>query len=106
MAELNIKNIQKLCEENKIAWSLHSLKRIRERNIKSSEVIECILNGEIIEYYPDDKPLPSCLIYGEAGAKHIHTVVGSDEETVYIITAYYPNSDEWESDLKTRKGQN
>lgn len=100
---INIEDLQKLCKENNVEWSLHSLKRIRERNIKSKEVIDCILNGEIIEDYPDDRPLPSCLIYGKVKAKHLHIVVASDNIRIYIITAYVPNSDEWESNYKTRK---
>ena len=33
----------------------------------------------------------------------LHVVVGSNHEQLWIITAYYPSSDKWESDLKTRK---
>lgn len=101
--ELNIELLQKLCHEDKIKWSLHALKRIRERQIQSDDVITCVYSGEIIENYPNDRPLPSCLIYGIVRFRHLHVVVGCDGETVYIITAYYPNSDEWEADYKTRK---
>ncbi len=100
---MNIEALQQLCKDNKIEWSLHSLKRIRERNIKSSEVIDCIMNGGIIEEYPNDRPLPSCLICGEIKAKYLHTVLASDNKRIYIITAYIPNSNEWENDFKTRK---
>lgn len=103
MNELNIEILQKLCERGKIKWTLHALKRIRERGIKSSDVLEWIKHGEIIEDYPHDRPLHSCLIYGIAGAKHLHSVVSRDGETLYIITAYIPNLNEWENDYKTRK---
>lgn len=33
----------------------------------------------------------------------IHVVAGCDKEYVYIITAYIPNLEKFESDLKTRK---
>lgn len=105
MNELTIELLQKLCESGKIKWTLHALKRLRERGIKSSQVLECIKNGEIIEDYPNDKPLHSCLIYGVVSTKHLHTVVSSDGATIYIITAYIPNLNEWESDYKTRKEQ-
>ena len=32
-------------------------------------------------------------------------VLGYDGENVYIVTAYYPNTDKFEADLKTRKEQ-
>ena len=105
MEELSIELLQKLCKDGKIKWTLHALKRIRERSIKFVEVVECINNGEIIEDYPKDKPLHSCLIYGAVSTKHLHTVVSCDGSMVYIITAYIPNPDEWENDYKTRKEQ-
>jgi hypothetical protein len=62
------------------------------------------MNGEIIEQYPTDYPYPSCLILGlSVSNQHIHVVVGSNMETLWIITAYYPNPDKWENDNKTRK---
>ena len=33
----------------------------------------------------------------------LHIVCGISEDTVYIITAYYPDTDEWEKDMKTRR---
>ncbi len=100
---LDISELRILCNAKKIKWTLHSLKRIRERGITSDEVIECIKAGEIIKQYEDDKPLPSCLIYSFVNAKHIHVVVSSDGHQMYLITTYYPNSTEWEDDFKTRK---
>ena len=31
--------------------------------VREHEVFEAILNGKIIENYPEDEPYPSCLIY-------------------------------------------
>lgn len=63
------------------------------------------MHGEIIENYPDDFPHPSCLIYGYTinDRSVIHVVVSCNRENVGIITAYFPDSDEFENDLKTRK---
>ena len=102
--ELSIELLRILCKENKIKWSVHAFKRIRERGIKSDEVINCIRSGEIIENYPTDYPLPSCLIYSFS-TTHIHAVVSSDGDQITIITAYYPAADKWNDDFKTRRGQ-
>ena len=63
------------------------------------------MHGEIIENYPDDFPHPSCLIYGYTinDRSVIHVVVSCNGENVGIIPAYFPDSDEFENDLKTRK---
>lgn len=82
----------------------HGLKRMRERNICLQDVISAIGNGEIIEEYPEDFPFPSCLILGKSvSGNPLHTVVSLDARNVYLITAYFPAPDEWESDWKTRK---
>lgn len=33
----------------------------------------------------------------------MHIVCGSNGEELWLITAYYPDTSEWEKDLKTRK---
>ena len=89
---------------SKIKWSVHCFERMQERNISRGDVKNCILNGEIIEDYPNDFPYPSCLIFGYTiKEKVIHVVAGSDGEYIYIITAYFPNKEKFEDDLKTRK---
>ena len=35
--------------------------------------------------------------------KLIHIVVSIDNGFMYIITAYYPDKNEWEADMRTRK---
>jgi hypothetical protein len=68
------------------------------------DIKNCIDCGEIIEEYPNDYPHPSCLIYGKStSGKVIHIVVGCDDDILYMVTAYYPNTEKFESDLKTRK---
>ena len=100
---MDIEQLRKLCEANRIKWTLHALKRIRERRIRSSDVIACIQNGEIIERYPDDRPFPSCLICGLIRNSYLHAVVSSDGTELTIITAYVPSSDEWENNYTKRK---
>ena len=55
--------------------------------------------------HPDDTPYPSALLLGHAGTKAIHVVYADDaEEGVRIvITAYEPDPEIWNEDLKTRR---
>ena len=95
--------LQAICSDNKIKWTLHALKRIRERKIPSSAVINAIIHGEAITYYHDDKPFPSYLIFNGIEDSPLHVVASTDNSTVHIITAYIPALDEWENDFKTRR---
>ena len=62
------------------------------------------MSGEVIEDYPTDYPYPSCLIYGYTmDDKVLHVVAGTDDVNLYIIAAYFPNSEKFKEDLKTRK---
>ena len=101
---MNLYDLQKICILENLEITLHAAKRLEQRGIVTDDILSCIHTGEIIEQYPDDYPLPSCLIFGKSvSGKPLHVVVGSDLDTLWIITAYYPNPDKWEDDMKTRK---
>lgn len=103
---LQVDDIRKLCKNDTIIMTAHVIKRCKERNIDSDSIINVIMHGEIIKQYEDDKPFPSCLLFGmSVNGRYLHVVVASDNINLHIITAYYPNIDEWEPDFKTRKGR-
>ena len=105
---MDIKQLQALynASDSNIKWAKHCLERMQERDISINDVESYLQTGEIIEDYPDDFPHPSCLIFGHTKEnKILHIVVGSDNSTLFFITAYFPNTDKFEKDLKTRKGQ-
>lgn len=56
---LTIGEIRKMVKDEKIQWRGHMLKRMKQRGINISDVLECISNGEIIEQYENDYPYPS-----------------------------------------------
>ena len=103
---MEITDLQKLCENGSIRWTGHILKRLMQRGIFQASVVQAIRSGEIIEQYPNDYPYPSCLLLGttEAG-EALHIVCGIGEGEGWLITAYHPDPDEWESDLKTRRAK-
>jgi hypothetical protein len=81
--------------------------RLAGRYISRDEVLEATESYEIIESYPEDKYLPSYLVWAKSGQGPFHLLFAADvdEDNVRIVTAYRPNADEWDSDLKSRKGQ-
>ena len=104
MEKLDINIIKQLIKDEKIRWTNHIVVRLLQRNITQDDVLNTLLNGEIIEEYENDYPYPSCLVYGiSLNNKILHVVCSSNEEELWIITAYYPDNIEWENDLKTRK---
>jgi len=104
--ELTINEIRKNVNKGRIEWTKHCLNRLSQREILISDVKQAISNGRIIEYYYDDYPYPSCLILGyNINNEVLHIVCGVNNKIVYMITAYYPNKNKWEDDMKIRRGR-
>lgn len=92
-----------LAKSGKIIWSKHILIRMQQRDIKVKQIIDCIMTGRIIEFYPDDLPFPSYLVLGKSDPSYLHVVCAFGENKLWMITAYYPNNDEWHDDFSTRR---
>lgn len=97
--------LQNTVKKGYIEWQRHALERMMERGISREMVKEVILSGEVIEDYPDDKPYPSALLLGWVKSQPIHAVVAFDSLTgwCFVITAYKPDLEHFESDYKTRR---
>ena len=99
--EFDIDNIRSLCSQGLIVLTEHMNKRMGQRGIVRDEIIQAIMNGEIIEEYPNDFPHPSCLILGcSLAGKYLHVVIGIDI-VLYLITAYEPDPEVF-PDMRTR----
>lgn len=101
---IDISELRRANNPRNILLTEHARVRLIEREITIQDVIHCIEVGEIIKQYEDDKPFPSCLILGVSiNKKHLHIVVSLNGCFIHLITAYYPNLEQWEPDYKTRK---
>ncbi|MCD7737643.1 MAG: DUF4258 domain-containing protein [Lachnospiraceae bacterium] len=101
---MNISDLRSICSAKHIKITVHATKRLEQREILLRDIITCIQTGEIIEQYPDDYPYPSCLILGHnTGNSLMHIVIGMNETDLFLITAYFPDTNKWENDFKTRK---
>ncbi len=100
-----INDFRVLNNPENIILTQHSRRRFAERNISIDDICSTINSGEIIEQYSDDHPFPSCLIMGMSNDRIIHICASIDDEMIYLITAYIPNPEKWESDWKTRRNQ-
>ena len=99
--------IQRCVRERRVYWTYHVNMRLAGRYISRDELLDATETYEIIESYPEDKYLPSYLVWATSGGGPFHVLFAADIDgnNVRIVTAYRPNADEWESDLKSRKGQ-
>jgi len=59
---MEINNIIEAIRAKKIRFTDHADEETQADKLKYEEIYYSVLNGEIIEDYPKDKPYPSCLI--------------------------------------------
>ncbi|MBQ9459779.1 MAG: DUF4258 domain-containing protein [Oscillospiraceae bacterium] len=101
---IDIENLRALQASGAVKWSEHIALRMLRRGISKAQVVAAIKSGAVIEDYPDAYPYPACLILGkDAEGTPLHVCCGIGAGNVWMITAYRPDADEWEDDLRTRK---
>jgi hypothetical protein len=100
----DIEVLRSATAQGRIHWHQHALERFLERGISRAEVVTAIMNGEVIEVYPTDRPNPSCLIlHVESDPVHVVAAADSAARICHIITAYRPDLEHFEQDLRTRR---
>jgi hypothetical protein len=97
--------IRRCIRKGRILWTYHINMRMKNRFISRQMILESIDNYEIIESYPEDKYLPSYLIYSRYRHTVFHVLFAVDAENtnVRIITAYRPDPKKWSEDFKRRR---
>ena len=97
--------IRRCIEQGKIFWTYHVNMRLKGRSISRETIISSRNSFEIIEKYPEDRYFPSYLLFSVYRGEIFHVLCATDVEgdNIRIITAYRPNPEEWEADLKTRR---
>ncbi len=86
-------------------YSTHAVKRMLEKDVSTFEVEQTVLYGEIVQYYDDDTPYPSKLLFKFVSERPIHVVTSQNTDTkeCIIITCYEPDKALWNIDFKTKK---
>ncbi len=77
-----------------------------EREISVAEIEQALLNGEVIERYPDAQPYPACLVLGwltSGDPLHLVCSRADIEPALRIVTLYQPEDALWERDYTNRK---
>lgn len=102
---MEINNIIEAVRAKKIRFTDHADEETQADKLNYEEIYYSVLNGEIIEDYPKDKPYPSCLIYGQTLAgEPVHSVWAFNHKTKWavLITVYKPDPNRW-INYKTRR---
>lgn len=97
-----IRRIRSQIRNQKYRLSEHTEDEMVEEEtgrIRLSEIEEALLNGRVIENYPDDANRgPCCLVYGRPnGGRPLHVVCTTSREVLFVITVYEPTPPTWKT---------
>lgn len=95
---LSIDKIIDALRKDKIRITDHADEEAHADNLSFDEIFISVVNGKILENYPDDKPFPSCLVLGRnIKNEPIHSVWAYNPENnwVVLITVYRPDPLRW-----------
>ncbi len=97
--------IQACVQGRRMFWTYHVNMRLRSRGISRRAICESVACYEVIEAHPQDKYLPSYLIWTRHEADILYVLFAADYEgrNVRVVTAYRPDSDEWLEGCKRRR---
>lgn len=98
---MEIDDIRYLISRDQYELSIHAQQERLEDDLDVVEIETALMQGELLEDYPEDPRGESCLVLGYAGTKPIHAVIGwakttpEDEKILRIITVYIPQPPRW-----------
>ena len=95
---MDIEQIIEAIRHNRLRITDHADEEAHADTLNYDEIFFTVLQGEIIEDYPEDTPYPSCLIYGDTFEREpIHSVWAYNEENRWavLITVYRPDPARW-----------
>lgn len=103
---MHIDDIIEAIRANRIRITDHADEEAHADNLTFEEIFFSVIQGEIIEDYPTDRPYPSCLIFGQNfSGEPIHSVWAYNEENKWtvLITVYRPDPNRWINWRERRK---
>lgn len=91
--------------ERRILWTYHVNMQMRGRAIPREAILETVETFEILESYPEDKYLPSYLVYARHRGEVVHILFATDVpgQNVRVVTSYRPDPVGWSKDRRTRR---
>jgi len=104
---VKVEDIVNAIRHSRIRITDHADEEAQADYLSFDEIFFSVLQGEIIEEYPDDVPYPSCLIYGDTFANtpvHSAWAYNQDNRWAVLITVYRPDPQRW-IDWRTRRSK-
>ena len=101
-----LKGIKSQAASGLLRLTQHAQQEMVEEEISLDEVFEAIGRAEILEYYPEHRRGPRCLLGGLTDAgRPMHAVCTTAQPLLVLITIYEPKPPKWTTPRTRRKPQ-
>jgi len=82
----------------------HAQQEMAEEEFTLDDALHVIMNGEVLENYPEHRRGACCLLNGRTRAgRPLHVVCSTATPKVIIVTVYEPRAPKWET--PTQRGR-
>lgn len=88
---MDIREIKSKIRANQYVYTQHADIERRADGLSFAQIETALLNGEILEQYPDSGRGESCLVVGFAEELPVHIICGWRGEKIALITVYVPH---------------
>lgn len=100
MVDIEVQDTQSIVErlrhqasENRLRVTLHGHQEMVEEDISYNEVREALMNGSMLENYPEHQRGACCLVCGQTeSGRFLHVVCTTSLDLSIIITVYEPKA--------------
>jgi hypothetical protein len=95
---MELRFILEAIQAGRIKITDHADEEAEADRLTFDEIYYSVFHGEIIEDYPESKPYPSCLVYGQTfQGDPVHSVWAYNQESGWavLITVYRPDPERW-----------
>lgn len=102
-----VARIRKLAKSGALRASDHAYGRLAEKGISYRQLVASLEDAEILERYPEYRHGPCFLarhvVADDRIAHAVWGLPGGSETTAVLVTAYWPDEDEWNDEFRRRR---
>jgi len=104
MAKLDLDALRNAFASGRYFITTHAKQRMGERRVSDHDVKRAVLDGDLIEGYPDARPFPKALFMARVEGEPLYVSCAFDGKNVYVITVHWYDPGIWADPWTRRKG--